>query len=635
MLVIIPVLSHSQGEELTTKSKKARKYYEAGEILYKQENLPEAKKNFQMAVDEDPLFFEAYVLLGEIQEQGKEDSAALVNYAKAISINPDKFPPLFCTMADIEYKNGWYENAISHYKHYLASEQAHGAAKVRAEKNLPNCEFAIEAMNNPVPFNPVNLGANINSSLNEYFPCLTADNQTLLFTRLVKDSRSPSGKQEDFFVSRFDSTWEPARNLGLPINTMYNEGAPTLSADGNILIFTACESLDGYGGDRKGFGRCDLFVSKRSGDEWLSPYNLGAPVNAATWESQPSFSADGRTLYFVSNRENNYDIWYSRVNDSGEWSEPVRLGENINTDGYEGSVFIHPDNQTLYFSSSGHTGMGGLDIFVSRKDSTGNWAPPKNLGYPINSSKDDNSILISADGELALFASDRKDGYGGLDLYSFNLYEAARPQVVTYMKGRVFDNVTGTNLEAKFELTNLKTGKVAVESFSNKNSGEFLVCLPTNNDYALTVSRDGYLFYSENFTLSGENPSTDPVHKDIPMEPLKAGARAIMKNIFFETNQYELIETSRIELNKLVAMLQKYPDIKIEIGGHTDNVGSHEYNISLSQNRAKSVRDYLIENKIDPARIKYKGYGETQPVDSNDTEEGKANNRRTEFKIIE
>jgi len=635
LFLLVPAIVFSQGEELSTQSKKARKYYETGELLYKQENLAGAKSNFQSAIDADPTFFEAYMLLGEILEQEKNDSAAVTVYKKAVAIDPNRFPAAFSFMADIEFRNGWYEGALEHYKQYLGFEGAHGAARVRAEKNLPDCEFAIEAIKNPVPFNPVNLGANINTGLNEYFPCITADNQTLLFTRLLKDPRSPSGRQEDFFVSRYDSVWNPAKELGLPINTSYNEGAPTLSADGNILIFTACESLDGYGNDREGYGRCDLFVSKRSGNEWQVPYNLGVPVNSKLWESQPSFSSDGRTLYFVSNRDNNYDIWYSAVNDSGVWCEPIKLGININTDGYEGSVFIHPDNQTLYFSSNGHTGMGSLDIFISRKDSTGNWGPPQNLGYPINSYKDDNSIMISANGELAMFASDRKDGFGGLDLYAFDLYEDVRPQVVSYMKGRVFDRENGQNLEARFELTNLKTGMVAIESFSNKSSGEFLVCLPANNDYALTVSRDGYLFFSENFSLTNQNSSTDPVLKDVPMEPLKTGAKVVMKNIFFETNQYELIETSRIELNKLIILLQKNPLLKIEIGGHTDNVGTHEYNITLSQNRAKSVKEYLVENKIEPSRISFKGYGETQPVDSNDTEEGRAINRRTEFKVIE
>jgi outer membrane protein OmpA-like peptidoglycan-associated protein len=234
-----------------------------------------------------------------------------------------------------------------------------------------------------------------------------------------------------------------------------------------------------------------------------------------------------------------------------------------------------------------------------------------------------------------MFASDRKDGFGGLDLYAFELYKEARPQVVTYMKGTVFDRNTGKKLAAHFELTDLKTGKVAIESFSNNTTGEFLVCLPANNDYALTVSKDGYLFYSENFNLSGENPSSDPVLKDVPLEPLETGAKVIMKNVFFETDHYDLMEESKIELNKLIDLLTKNPAVKIEIGGHTDNVGKHEYNVTLSENRAKSVMTYLLENGIAQDRLSYKGYGETQPIDSNETEAGRAKNRRTEFKVVD
>lgn len=633
-LILYPLILRSQ-KELSTKSKKAKHYYEAGEQLLQQQKLAEAKLNFQQAIDEDPDFYEAYMLMGEICEQEKNDSAAVVVYKKAVELDPDRFPAAFQILADIEYSNGWYQDAVVHYQKYLSYEGTHGASQIKAEKHLANCEFAIKAMQNPVPFAPVNLGQNVNTEFNEYFPCLTADNQTLLFTRLLKDTRSITGRQEDFFVSYYKGGWQPVSELGPPINTVYNEGAPTLSADGNILIFTACESMEGYGIGREGYGRCDLFVSKKSGNDWLVPYNLGAPVNSRAWESQPSISSDGRTIYFVSNRNNDYDIWFSSVNNKGVWSEPQKLGPNINTDGYEGSVFIHPDNQTLYFSSDGHVGMGGLDIFMSRKDSGGQWGPPVNLGYPINSFKDDNSILISAGGELAMFASDRKDGFGGLDLYSFNLYKEARPQVVTYMKGKVFNRITGKKLDAQFELTNLKTGLVTIESFSNKTTGEFLVCLPANNDYALTVSKDGYLFYSENFNLSGENPSTDPVLKDVPLEPIETGAKVIMKNVFFETDRFDLMEASKVELNKLIDLLEKNPSVKIEIGGHTDNVGKHEYNITLSENRAKAVITYLTENGISADRLNFKGYGEIQPVDTNETEAGRANNRRTEFKVVE
>ncbi|MEZ5083299.1 MAG: OmpA family protein [Bacteroidales bacterium] len=322
------------------------------------------------------------------------------------------------------------------------------------------------------------------------------------------------------------------------------------------------------------------------------------------------------------------------LNDKGDWSVPEMLPETINTKGYEGSVFIHPDNQTLYFSSDGHVGMGGMDIYFSRKDSLGRWGWPVNLGYPINTHKDENSILINAGGDLAMFASDRKTGYGALDLYSFELYEEARPQFVTYFKGIVFDEGTKSKLKARFELTDLKTGEVAITSFSNAGNGEFLVCIPTDKNYALTVSCDGYLFFSENFGISGTNTTQDPFLKDIPLKRIKAGEKVVMKNIFFETDKFELKESSKVELNKLIEFLNNNPTVKIEIGGHTDNVGSPEYNLELSLNRAKAVNDFLVERGIDQLRILYKGYGETNPIDSNETEEGRANNRRTEFKVI-
>lgn len=634
--LLIPFWVCSQGLELSTKSKKAKKFYESGEQNMRIQDLDQAESDFLNAAKEDPEFYEAWVLLGDLYEQMNNDSAAIRSYTNAVDLNPDKFPPAFFILGNLEFENGLYSEALVHYQNYLSHGNAHGGNQIKAEKNIENCKFAIDAIANPVPFNPVNLGPNINSELNEYFPCLTADNETLLFTRLVEYARSSTGMQEDFYVSYFENdNWQPAFDIGFPINTNLNEGAPTLSADGNILIFTACESLDGYGQGRKGFGRCDLFVSKRSGNEWTFPYNLGEPVNSRHWESQASFSSDGRTLYFVSNRNKGYDIWVTRVNNNGEWSEPEMLGDNINTDGYEGSVFIHPDNQTLYFSSDGHVGMGKMDIFLSRKDSLGHWGKPVNLGYPINSHKDDNSILISADGELAMFASDRDEGFGGLDLYHFELYEEVRPKAVTYIKGTVFNAETKAKLEARFELSNLKTGDVAVESFSNRKTGEFLVCLPTNDDYALNVFKEGYLFYSDNFSLAGESSSSDPVLLEVPLNPLKVGEKVIMKNVFFDTDQYELLGTSMVELKNLISLLNNNPEMHIEISGHTDNVGTPEYNLSLSENRAKAVFDYLVQSGIDSSRLLYKGYGETQPLDTNDTETGRASNRRTEFKVVE
>ncbi len=636
ILVLQLIILNVGAQELSTDSKKARRYFELAERSFRLQEYQQAEVDFRSALAEDPRFFEAWVMLGELYEETNEDTSAISAYKQAVAVDADKYPPVFYFLGTLEYQNGLYADALSHLEVYLAYGGASQKGRGKAEQYKLNCVFAIGAMEEPVPFKPVNLGSTVNTELNEYFPCLTADNQTLLFTRLLNDPASFTGRQEDFFIStREAGDWKLAHNIGPPINTKYNEGAPTLSADGNVLVFTACESVNGYGEGRRGYGRCDLFISTRHGINWSSPVNAGVPVNSGNWESQPSLAADGRSLYFVSNRDNDYDIWVARMDDDGKWGLPEMLGGNINTTGYEGSVFIHPDNQTLYFSSDGHVGMGGMDIFYSRKDSTGNWGTPVNLGYPINTHKDENSILISANGELAMFASDREDGFGGLDLYQFELYEAARPQFVTYLKGTVYDEETGQKLGASFELTNLETREVAVRSFSNEVSGEFLVSLPTNCDYALNVSREGYLFYSENFSLSGVNSTSDPFLKDIPLERIKVGGSVVLRNIFFETDKYELKAVSQIELDKLVNLLERNPSLRIEIAGHTDNVGGTDYNIELSQNRARAVYDYLVARGVDPARLAYKGYGETQPVDTNDTEEGRANNRRTEFEVVE
>ncbi len=634
-LILLTTALAGYGQDLSSKSKKAIRAFEAGENSYRLQDYQNAESFFRQALDIDPQFFEAWVMLGELYEKGRRDSSAVNAYRQAVTIDSVTYPSAFYFLAELEFNNGWYRDALDHYEKFISFDRIPRVQKTKAEKNILNCYFAIDAIQHPVPFDPVNLGPNVNTELNEYFPCLTADKQTLLFTRLLYDKASFTGRQEDFYVStRQNHEWQPARNIGPPINTYYNEGAPTLSVDGNVLIFTACESVNGYGANRSGFGRCDLFISGKNGNNWSTPQNLGIPVSSRHWESQPSISADGRTLYFVSNRDDDYDIWYTVQDDNGVWSEPQMLGGNINTEGYEGSVFIHPDNQTLYFSSDGHIGMGGMDIYYTRRDSLGNWGEPVNLGYPINTHKDENSILISADGSLAMFASDREEGFGGLDLYGFNLYEEARPQYVTYLKGTVYDETTGEKLQARFDLTDLKSGEVAVRSFSNKGNGEFLVCLPTNRDYALNVSREGYLFYSENFNLSGIHSTADPFLKDIPLKPIRTGEKVVLRNIFFETDKYDLKPESRVELQKLTDLLNKNPGLKIEISGHTDNVGTPAYNQELSENRAKAVNDYLVAQGIDQARLVFKGYGESDPIDTNDTEAGRANNRRTEFKVI-
>jgi hypothetical protein len=385
-----------------------------------------------------------------------------------------------------------------------------------------HCEFSIEAMNNPVPFNPVNLGPSINSSYDEYWPSITADGLTLVVTVQIPKTRGieefSRNMQEDFFISTWENgKWTPKKSMGNPINTDLNEGAQSLSADGHFMFFTACNRPDGL-------GSCDIYFSVWTGDRWSPPRNIGKPINSAHWDAQPSISPDGRTIYFCSRRpggKGKIDLWQSTVTEDGYWGEPENLGDQINTPGDEMSPFIHADNQTLYFSSNGLHGLGDFDLFISRKSEAGEWGPAKNLGYPINSYFEEIGLIVNAKGNKAYYSSTRMSN-SGKDIFEFELYDEVRPGNVTYMKGSVFDKETSKPLVAKFELIDLITKKIVMQAFSDPR-GEFLVCIPTNQDYALNVSRDGYLFYSDNFSLKDIREITDPFLKDVPLQPLKTG----------------------------------------------------------------------------------------------------------------
>jgi outer membrane protein OmpA-like peptidoglycan-associated protein len=419
--------------------------------------------------------------------------------------------------------------------------------------------------------------------------------------------------------------------MGPPINTEDNEGAQFITSDGKRMYFTACNRGDGL-------GKCDIYMSEKLGKGWSNPINLGEPINSAYSEKQPTLSSDGKNLYFVSNRpggKGGLDIWVSALNTKGKWGMPINLGDSVNTAMDEQSPYIHPDNQTMYFSSNGWPGMGGFDLYFTRRKPTSppTWSKAVNLGYPINTFADEVGLIVNANGDHAYFSSNRIPEKGK-DIYTFELYGQARPVQVSYLKGKVYDSETKAPLEAQFELIDLKSSKTINQATANKYTGEFLVCIPTNNDYALNVSKKGYLFFSENFTLTGVKDNAKPFLKDIPLQSMKAGNKVVLKNVFFETNSFELKPESTVELNKMLQFLNENFNLKIEISGHTDNVGSDALNQKLSENRAKAVVDYLTSKGITPARMISKGYGKTQPIANNNTEEGRALNRRTEFKIL-
>ncbi|HOY30652.1 MAG TPA: OmpA family protein [Bacteroidales bacterium] len=633
LLFILP-FSYAQFN-YSTKNQKAIKLFDKALEYFQTKDYMNCESNLLKALKEDDQFIEAHMLLGNIYEEQKLTEKAIHFYNNVIEIDPEYFEGVYFNIGSGEFSIGKYEEAGQHLEKYLTySDQAPKTVK-RAKFLLKSCRFAVHAVKNPVPFKPVNLGDSINTSNNEYSPSLTVDEQTLVITVLrPRDEYTIHSfpKEEDFYMSvkRPDSLWGRVRKLGAPLNSHGNEGAQSIAPDGKTLYFTICNRSDGM-------GSCDLYVSQRQGNGWSTPVNMGVRVNSGSWDSQPSISPDGNTLYFASAREGgkgNMDIWKTTKAENGSWSSPVNLGDSINTELSEMSPFIHTDGKTLYFTSTGHPGMGGMDIFYSKLKDDGQWSTPKNLGYPINTFNDEGYLIVNAQGNKAYFSSDQFGGQGGMDIYSFDLYEEARPTAVNYMKGTVYDAKTKKRLEAKFELIDLTTSQVVAQSFSDQQTGEFLVSLPTDRNYALNVSKKGYLFYSENFELKGAHSQLKPFLKDVYMQAVETGSVVVLRNIFFDFDKFDLKPESQVELNRLVDLLNQNKTMKIEIGGHTDNKGTADYNQKLSENRARSVYEYLVNKGIDKNRLSYKGYGLTQPIEPNDSEEGRAVNRRTEFRVI-
>ena len=622
-------------DNYTTKSKKAIGLYQNAGREYQLMNYSRAIELLGEATKTDRAFIEAWLLLGQVYTDARLIEESINAYRTAIDINPTYFPPVLYLLAQNEFSIGKYQEAREDMKMFLSLGYGSTEMKQKAYKLIENCDFSIITMTNPVPFQPVNLGPSINTEYDEYWPSLSADESILVFTRQIPiDESNPRvymNRQEDFYYSEYkDGMWQPARNAGYPPNTEKNEGAQTISADGKHLFFTACNRSEGS-------GRCDLYYAERKGERWTVPENLGRPVNTGNNEKQPSISADGRVLYFVSDRaggKGEYDVWISYRKDDGTWMEPFNAGDSINTPGDEQSPFIHPDNQTLYFASTGWPGLGRYDIFFSRKKADSMWSRSMNIGYPINTFNNEEGLIVNAKGDRAYFSSDRIAGQGR-DLYDFELYADVRPVKVSYMKGKVYDAETWQRLQARFELIDLNTGNVVMMSTSESGTGEFLVCIPASTDYALNVSKKGYLFFSEHFSLEKVYERNEPYLMDVPLQPIKIGETIILRNVFYAYNSYELEERSKIELDKVIQLMNENPSLVVELSGHTDNTGTPEYNQVLSERRAGSVKNYLSENGISPVRMTAVGYGLTKPIATNDTEEGRSINRRTELKILE
>ena len=614
------------------KSSKALNFYMAGKKQIEYRDHLKAMEYLAQAIALEPEFTDAhfhYTYAAHLR--GKLSSAEKSLLHLALKDIPNYYGARLW-YADLQMDQVKYQEAKKWYIQYLNTEPEDAKEVARAQVNIRKCTYAEQAVRKPVPFKPINLGTGVNSQGDEYMPILTADGSRLFFT-----SRRPGNLGgfnarlndfgEDFYYSDWkDGAWSEAKNFGPPINTSDNEGAACFSQDGRLVYFTGCNRPDGL-------GECDIYVARNDGKTWSQPQNLGLGINSSNYETQPWLSHDGKTLYFVSTRKGGLggtDIWYSDWED-GKWSQPRNMGMPVNTAGNEYSPMLHASDAVLYFSSDYHDGFGGMDIFYVNKTDMG-WGEVQNIGYPINTSAHERFIFVTSDGKTAYYSSDRLEGgFGRNDLFSFALAPQIQPPAAVYVRGNVRDSLNGKPLSATVMIVRHADGDTVRTVESESANGRFLLSLPAGSSYGVYVEEQGYLFYSGNFELS---ESTQNYDLDIALSPVQEGYSLVLRNVFFATASYELLDASRTELDRVVQLMRKNPRMVVEIGGHTDSEGSDTYNQTLSQNRAGSVRQYLIQAGIPAAQVTAKGYGETVPVADNATEAGRALNRRTEFKII-
>lgn len=618
---------------LSSHSDKAKKLYEESTLLLSARKWDQAVAALQKALEKDPDFAEAhYRLARTYQIMGADEDKSIYHFEKTIGLMPDA--PVFMDahlMVGQHYLyQGNYEKAKPFLVKYLSLKPPKTSQVDIAKKLIATCDFAVEAIKKPLPFKSYPLSKVVNKFALQYFPVLTVDQQTLIFTAR---NLSQLDRDENLYISTWkDNAWTSPEAISKAINSAGDEGTCSISADGRTLVFTSCEG-------RKNFGRCDLFVSYKIGDDWTEPINLGPEINSYSWESQPSLSADGRTLYFVSDRRGGFgkkDIWFSKLESDKHWGAPVNLGPTINTNDEDISPFIHANGTTLFFASKGHLGLGAHDLFIS-ENKKGSWTTPENLGYPINTHEDQVSLFVTADGKKGYYSLEEHRGqqYLSAVLHEFSIPEALaiKYNKSDYLKGTVYDARTKQRIGAKIELFNIGTNYLEAVVESDRKTGEYVSVLTEGAEYALYINKDGYLFKSLSFDFSKKQEHKS-LTLDIYLEPIQQGAKEILNNIFFETGKYALELKSQTELDKIHSFLKEHPNLTLEVSGHTDDVGKDADNMELSLKRAKSLHDYLLKVGIPKNRIRFQGYGETRPVVPNDSEPNRQLNRRIELKVL-
>jgi outer membrane protein OmpA-like peptidoglycan-associated protein len=595
----------------------------------------------------------------------KQKVMGLSYIQKAVKLMPTVDPMAQFYLGRLYHLQADWDDAITAYRSYLAtlnSNPTDNRDKIAdMNRKIQECVSGKELQKNPQRVFIDNLGSTVNTSDPEYTPLITADESEMLFTsRRATSTGGLKDPDNEFFEDLYQTNfiagkWTTPVNLGKPVNTDDHDATAGLSPDGQTLYIYRSTKKDGG----------DIYESKLKGTIWTDPERLNKNINSDQHESSVSVSFDGKKLYYISDKEGglgNRDVWVSDMDAKGKWGPSTNLGAPINTMYGEEGVFIHPDGKTIYFSSQGHNSMGGYDIFKSEfKD--GKWGEPINLGWPINGPDDDVFFVVSANGKHGYYASNKSDGNGEKDIYKItflgpekalalssednllagiaqpvkNVEPAKAVEVktanVTILKGTVTDKGTKLPLGAQIEIVDNTLQQTIATFTANSSTGKYLVSLPSGRNYGIAVKMDGYLFHSENFDIP-VIASYQEVTKDVELEKIAVGSTIVLRNVFFDYNKSTLKPESSAELDRLVKILQDNPSLRIELSGHTDSRGSDELNQKLSEARAKACVDYLVSKGIAASRLEYKGYGETKPIDTNDTEEGMANNRRTEFKII-
>lgn len=614
---------------LSQSNRAERKFQRAREAV-RDNDYEDALKHLHKAIEDSPKYMEARLFLADLyQKMEKPDSAAAV-YVRAEEYGLPYYA--WYKYGKMLLATARYEKAEKVLQRYAQHPKARSRYAGEVQRWIKSAQFAQEAKKDPVPYDPENLGKAVNTDQMEYFPSISANGTMLVFTH-----RKMQGAQqeldEDFWYTRRDSVgaeWQEARRLPGKLNSPGNEGAQTITADGEVIFFAACKRPNGY-------GSCDIFASFRQPDDsWGKARNLGKAINSKLWESQPSISPDGQTLYFVrgkSSYDKELNIYYSRFTKNG-WTQARPVPGKVNTSGQETSPFIHFDDQHLYFSSNGHPGMGDLDFFVSTRQADGSWGDPHNLGYPINTPAQEFSLIVAPDGETGYFSSNALEStLGMLDLYSFELPEESRSEAIAYLKGRVVNKKNQEPLQAMISFINLQDSARQFVKSSTRQ-GKFYAVLPVEEEYALSIAKKGFLFYSRHFQLQEKNQEKAREMR-VELIPIEKDQQVKLENVFFEFDSYKLQKRSYPELDKVVEFLEANPGVMARLEGHTDNQGNDSYNKTLSENRAKTVYQYLVDQGIDARRLGYRGYGADQPIASNETEKGRAQNRRTEMIITE